>query len=198
MEIRRYAFARNATLRCKIMITRLQEKYQKEIVPALVKDLSIANPMAVPTLEKVNVHMSLGRVKDNQQELEAAFKDLTLITGQKPVYTHAKKAIAGFKVRKGDKIGVKVTLRGERMWEFVDKLFSIVLPRTRDFQGLPVSGFDKSGNYTFGIPEQVVFLEIDPNKLDKSRSLEVTLVANAAKPEQSEALLRRLGLPLAH
>ena len=180
------------------MITRLQEKYQKEIVPALVKDLSIANPMAVPTLEKVNVHMSLGRVKDNQQELEAAFKDLTLITGQKPVYTHAKKAIAGFKVRKGDKIGVKVTLRGERMWEFVDKLFSIVLPRTRDFQGLPVSGFDKSGNYTFGIPEQVVFLEIDPNKLDKSRSLQVTLVANAPKPEQSEALLRRLGLPLAH
>jgi large subunit ribosomal protein L5 len=180
------------------MMTRLQEKYQKEVVPALVEELSITNPMAVPTLEKVSVHMSLGRVKDNQQELEAAFRDLTQITGQKPVFTHAKKAIAGFKVRQGDKIGVKVTLRGERMWEFVDKLFSIVLPRTRDFQGLPVSGFDKSGNYTFGVPEQVVFLEIDPNKLDKTRSLQITLVAKARQPKQSEALLRRLGLPLAH
>lgn len=180
----------------RIMATRLQEKYQKEIVPALISDLSIKNPMAVPSLAKVNVHMSLGRFKDNQQELEAAFHDMTLITGQKPVYTYAKKAIAGFKVRKGDKIGVKVTLRGPRMWEFVDKLFSIVLPRTRDFQGLPLSGFDKSGNYTFGLAEQVVFLEIDPNKLDKTRSLQITLVAKSTQPEQSRALITRLGLPL--
>jgi large subunit ribosomal protein L5 len=180
------------------MATRLQEKYQKEVVPALIKDLAIANPMAVPSLEKVNVHMSMGRFKDNQQELEAAFKDMTLITGQKPVYTYSKKAIAGFKVRKGDKIGVKVTLRGPRMWEFVDKLFSIVLPRTRDFQGLPQSGFDKSGNYTFGVPEQVVFLEIDPNKMDKTRSMQITLVAKSRKPEQAKELLSRLGLPLEH
>lgn len=180
------------------MATRLQETYKTQVAPALKDELSLSNPMAVPTLKKVMVHMSLGHVKDNQQELEAAVRDLTLITGQKPVLTEAKKAIAGFKVRKGDKIGAKVTLRGPRMWEFVDKLFSVVLPRTRDFQGLPVTGFDKSGNYTFGLTEQVVFLEIDPNKLDKSRSLQITLVANSQKPEHSQALLKRLGLPLAH
>jgi large subunit ribosomal protein L5 len=179
------------------MATRLQEHYKKEIAPALAKELSLDNVMAVPTLEKVMVHMSLGKVKDNQQELDAAMRDLTLIAGQKPVFTTAKKAIAGFKVRQGDKIGVKVTLRGARMWEFVDKLFSVALPRTRDFQGLPQSGFDKSGNYTFGLTEQVVFLEIDPNNLDKTRSLQVTLVTKSVKPEHSRALLKQLGLPLA-
>ncbi len=181
-----------------IMASRLQELYIKEIAPALKDELGIKNPMAVPVLDKIIVHMSLGRSKDNQQELEASLKDLTLIAGQKPVFTTAKKAIAGFKVRQGDKIGVKATLRGPRMWEFADKLFSVVLPRTRDFQGLPLSGFDKSGNYTFGMPEQVVFLEIDPNKMDKTRSLQITLVVKSGKAEQSEALLRKLGLPLAH
>lgn len=180
------------------MATRLQEKYNTEIVPALKEELSITNPMAVPTLQKVVVHMSLGKVKDNAQELEAAFNDLTLIAGQKPVYTYAKKAIAGFKVRKGEKIGAKVTLRGPRMWEFTDKLFSIVLPRTRDFQGLPLSGFDKAGNYTFGVPEQVVFLEIDPNKMDKARSLQITLTTKSSKPEEAKALIKHLGLPLEH
>jgi large subunit ribosomal protein L5 len=180
------------------MATRLKDIYTKEIVPALTKELAVVNPMAVPTLQKVMLHMSLGHVKDNQQELDAAMRDLTLIAGQKPVFTTAKKAIAGFKVRQGDKIGIKVTLRGARMWEFVDKLFSVALPRTRDFQGLPLSGFDRSGNYTFGLAEQVVFLEIDPNKQDKTRSMQITLVAKSVNPEHSRALLTKLGLPLAH
>jgi large subunit ribosomal protein L5 len=180
------------------MATRLQEMYKSEVAPALKEELVLTNPMSVPALEKVTLHMSLGKVKDNQQELDAAMRDLTLIAGQKPVFTTARKAIAGFKVRQGDKIGVKVTLRGNRMWEFLDKLFSVALPRTRDFQGLPLSGFDKSGNYTFGLPEQVVFLEIDPNKLDKARSMQITLVAKSVQPEHSKALMQRLGLPLAH
>lgn len=175
---------------------RLQEKYTKEIAPALIEEFKLANPMAAPRLEKVMVHMSLGRAQGNKEEIERSVQDLATITGQKPIVTEAKKAIAGFKLRQGDKIGAKVTLRGQRMWDFTDKLFTIVIPRTRDFQGLSKKGFDKAGNYTFGITEQGVFLEIDPNRIDKTRSLQITLVTKSLKPEHGQALLAKLGLPL--
>lgn len=176
---------------------RLKDTYQKEIAPAIIQEFELSNPMAAPRLEKVMVHMSLGRVQGNKDEIERSTRDLALITGQKPIVTEAKKAIAGFKLRKGDKIGAKVTLRGDRMWDFVDKLFSVVLPRTRDFQGLSANGFDRAGNYTFGLNEQGVFLEIDPNKMDKSRSLQITLVTKAQDSEHAQILLTKLGLPLA-
>lgn len=177
-------------------MSRLKEKYQKDIVPAIVKDFELSNVMAAPRLQKVMVHMSLGRAQGNKEEIERSVRDLTVITGQKPLVTEAKKAIAGFKLRKGDKIGAKVTLRGDRMWDFVDKLFTVVLPRTRDFQGLSKNGFDKAGNYSLGLNEQGVFLEIDPNKMDKSRSMQITLVTTSQSAEHSQALLERLGLPL--
>lgn len=177
-------------------MSRLKEKYNKELTPALIQELNLDNAMAAPRLMKVMVHMSLGRAQGNKEEIERSAKDLTLITGQKPTITEAKKAIAGFKLRKGDKIGAKVTLRGERMWDFTDKLFTVVLPRTRDFQGLSINGFDKAGNYTFGLREQGVFLEIDPNHMDKPRSMQITFVTSAQKPEHSRALLEKLGLPL--
>lgn len=177
-------------------MSQLKETYQKEIAPAIIQEFGLTNVMAAPRLEKVMVHMSLGRVQGNKEEIEKSTRDLTLITGQKPIVTEAKKAIAGFKIRKGDKIGAKVTLRGDRMWDFVEKLFRVVIPRTRDFQGLSPKGFDKAGNYTFGLNEQGVFLEIDPNKMDKSRSLQITLVTNSQDPEHSRLLLSKLGLPL--
>lgn len=175
---------------------RLQEKYNKDIAPALIEEFKLTNPMAAPRLVKVMVHMSLGRAQGNKEEIDRSVQDLTTITGQKPIVTEAKKAIAGFKLRKGDKIGAKVTLRGARMWDFTDKLFTIVMPRTRDFQGLSKNGFDKAGNYTFGVTEQGVFLEIDPNRIDKTRSLQITLVTKSQKPEHGQALLTKLGLPL--
>ena len=177
-------------------MSRLKEKYQKEIAPAILQESKLSNPMAAPRLEKVMVHMSLGRAQGNKEEIERSTQDLALITGQKPIVTEAKRAIAGFKLRKGDKIGAKVTLRGQRMWDFTDKLFTVVLPRTRDFQGLPKKGFDKAGNYTFGLQEQGVFLEIDPNKMDRPRSMQITLVTNSGTAEQSRMLLEKLGLPL--
>jgi len=177
-------------------MSRLKETYQKDIVPALLKDFELSNVMAAPRLEKVMVHMSLGRAQGNKEEIERSANDLMAITGQKPVITEAKKAIAGFKLRKGDKIGAKVTLRGDRMWDFVDKLFTVVLPRTRDFQGLPKKGFDKAGNYSLGLNEQGVFLEIGPNKMDKARSMQITLVTSSRSAEHSRALLEKLGLPL--
>lgn len=177
-------------------MSRLQDKYKNEIAPALIEEFKLTNPMSAPRLEKVMVHMSLGRAQGNKEEIDRSVQDLTTITGQKPIVTEAKKAIAGFKLRKGDKIGAKVTLRGPRMWDFTDKLFSITLPRTRDFQGLPKKGFDHSGNYTFGITEQGVFLEIDPNRIDKARSLQITLVTKSQDPQHSQALLAKLGLPL--
>ncbi len=175
---------------------RLMEKYNNEIAPALIKEFELSNPMAAPRLEKVMVHMSLGRAQGNKDEIERSVQDLAIITGQKPIVTEAKKAIAGFKLRKGDKIGAKVTLRGQRMWDFTDKLFSVVLPRTRDFQGLPLTGFDKNGNYSLGVTEQGVFLEIDPNRIDRARSLQITLVTRSHQPEHGQALLTKLGLPL--
>ena len=177
-------------------MSRLKEKYNKEISPALIQEFNLDNAMAAPRLVKVMIHMSLGRAQGNKEEIERSAQDLSTITGQKPVITEAKKAIAGFKLRKGDKIGAKVTLRGERMWDFTDKLFTAVLPRTRDFQGLSKNGFDKAGNYTFGLQEQGVFLEIDPNRMDRARSMQITLVTTAQKPEHSRALLEKLGLPL--
>jgi large subunit ribosomal protein L5 len=177
-------------------MVQLREKYNKEIVPALSQEFQLSNIMSAPRLEKIIVHMSLGRAQGNKEEIERSLADMTAITGQKPVITEAKKAIAGFKVRKGDKIGAKVTLRGARMWDFLDKLFAIVLPRTRDFQGLPQSGFDKAGNYSFGMSEQVVFLEIDPNKLDRTRGMQITLVTTGGQPDRSRRLLEQLGLPL--
>jgi large subunit ribosomal protein L5 len=177
-------------------MSRLKESYNKEIAPAIIQEFNLDNPMAAPRLLKVLVHMSLGRAQGNKEEIERSAQDLAIITGQKPIITEAKKAIAGFKLRKGDKIGAKVTLRGDRMWDFTDKLFSVVLPRTRDFQGLSKKGFDKAGNYTFGLQEQGVFLEIDPNRMDRARSMQITLVTSAQQPEHSRALLEKLGLPL--
>jgi large subunit ribosomal protein L5 len=177
-------------------MVRLLEKYHNEISPALIEDFSLANVMAVPRLQKVIVHMSLGRLQGNKDEIARSVDDLAIITGQKAFVTEAKKAVAGFKVRKGDKIGAKVTLRGARMWEFTDKLFTIVLPRTRDFQGLPVTGFDRAGNYSFGLSEQGVFLEIDPNRIDKARGMQITLVTSTVNVDHSRKLFERLGLPI--
>ena len=176
---------------------RLQEKYHKVIVPKLIEEVGLSNALEAPRLSKIIVHMSLGRVQGNKEEIEKATQDLTVITGQKPVVTRAKKAIAGFKLKQGDKIGAKVTLRGARMWDFADKLFTIVLPRTRDFQGLPQNGFDRAGNYTFGINEQGVFMEIDANKLDKARGMQITLVAKGSTSAPLvQRLFKDLGLPL--
>jgi large subunit ribosomal protein L5 len=177
------------------MASKLKERYQKEVVPALKKELALDNVMRVPRLEKVVLNIGLGEALDNAKSLDAAVEDLGKITGQKPVITRARKSIANFKLREGREIGVKVTLRGERMWSFLDRLMNVALPRVRDFRGVNPDGFDGRGNYSLGFHEQLVFPEIDYDEIDKIRGFEVTVVTTAENDEHGRELLRKLGMP---
>jgi large subunit ribosomal protein L5 len=174
---------------------RLRKKYKDEIVPQLMKDFSLRNIMQVPKLERVVVNMGLGEAVQNAKLIESAVEELTAITGRKPVVTRAKKSIASFKLREGMPIGVMVTLRGEQMYDFVDRLVSIALPRTRDFKGISPKAFDGRGNYTLGIREQIVFPEINYDKIDRIKGMNVTFVTTAETDEQGRALLKSLGMP---
>jgi large subunit ribosomal protein L5 len=173
----------------------LKERYTEEIASDLVKSLGLDNPMQVPRITKVVVNIGVGEALDNPKSLDAAVEDLTKITGQRPVITKARKSIANFKLREGRAIGVKVTLRGDRMWDFIDRLMNIALPRTRDFRGISPNAFDGRGNYTLGLREQLVFPEIDYDKIDKIRGLEVTIVTSAQTDDAARQLLTMLGMP---
>ncbi|MGE5553256.1 MAG: 50S ribosomal protein L5 [Betaproteobacteria bacterium] len=178
------------------MAPRLKEKFLKEVVPALRERFKYKNPMQVPRIEKVVINMGVGDAVADPKALDAAVADLTTITGQKPVITRAKKSIAAFKIRQGMAIGAKVTLRGDRMYEFLDKLFNVALPRIRDFRGLPSRAFDGRGNYTLGLKEQLIFPEIDYDKVDKIRGMDVVVVTTAKTDEEAGELLRLMGMPL--
>ncbi len=173
----------------------LKERYQKEIAPALEAAIGADNVMEIPRVSKVVVNIGVGEALDNAKALEAAVADLTLITGQKPIITKARKSIANFKLREGRQIGVKVTLRGERMWSFLDRLMNIALPRVRDFRGISPNAFDGRGNYTLGLREQLVFPEIEYDKIDKLRGLEVSIITTARDDDESRQLLQMLGMP---
>ncbi|ADQ06743.1 ribosomal protein L5 [Caldicellulosiruptor hydrothermalis 108] len=179
------------------MAPRLKEKYFQEVVPAMMQKFGYKNVMQVPRLAKIVVNIGIGEAKDNPKALEAAVNDLMAITGQKPVVTRAKKSIANFKLRKGMPIGCMVTLRGDRMYEFLDKMINLALPRVRDFRGVSDKSFDGRGNYSIGFKEQLVFPEIDYDKVDKIRGLEVTIVTSAKTDEEAKELLRLLGMPFA-
>jgi large subunit ribosomal protein L5 len=174
---------------------RLKERYTNEIIPGLQKSLSLGNIMEVPRVRKVVINIGLGEALDNAKALDAAVADLGAITGQKPVITKARKSIANFKLREGRAIGAKVTLRGERMWSFLDRLMNIALPRVRDFRGVSPEAFDGRGNYTLGLREQLVFPEIDYDKIDKLRGLEISIVTTARTDEEGRQLLQMLGMP---
>ena len=177
------------------MAPRLKEKYQEEIVPALMQEFKYASIMQVPRLNKVVLNIGLGEAIQNAKALDAAVGDLSAITGQKPVITRAKKSVANFKLRQGMAIGAMVTLRGNSMFEFVDRLVSLALPRIRDFRGISRRSFDGRGNYTLGLREQIIFPEIDYDKVDKIRGMEVAIVTSAPDDAQGYALLKRLGMP---
>jgi large subunit ribosomal protein L5 len=176
-------------------MTRLKEKYQKEVVPALQKEFGYKNVMAVPRIEKVVVNMGLGEATANAKLIDTGADEVARITGQKPVTRRAKISIAAFKVRKGMPIATMVTLRGERMWEFLDRLMSIALPRVRDFKGVSPRGFDGRGNYTLGLRDQLLFPEIDYMKVDKARGMNVSVVTTAKTDEEARKLLQLLGMP---
>ena len=176
-------------------MTRLKEKYQKDVVPALQKEFGYTNVMAVPKIEKVVVNMGLGEATSNAKLVDVGADELARITGQKPVTRRAKKSIAAFKVRKGMPIATMVTLRGERMWEFLDRLMSIALPRVRDFKGVSPRGFDGRGNYTLGLKDQLLFPEIDYMKVDKARGMNVSVVTTAKTDEEARKLLQFIGMP---
>ena len=177
------------------MAARLKERYQKEVAPAIAKEFGIENPMAIPRVQKVVLNMGMGEAIANAKILDTAVDELRSITGQKPVVTKAKKSIASFKLRQGMPIGVMVTLRGDRMYEFLDRLVSIALPRVRDFRGVSPKAFDGRGNYTIGIREQLIFPEIDFNKVDKLRGMNISIITTARNDEQARALLKGLGMP---
>ena len=179
----------------EIMSHWLKERYQSEIVPALMENLHLENVMEVPRVQKIVVNIGVGEALDNAKALDAAVEDMTKIVGQKPVITQARKSIANFKLREGRSIGVKVTLRGERMWSFLDRMMNVALPRERDFRGISPNSFDGRGNYTLGFREQLVFPEIDYDKIDKIRGLEVSIVTSARTDEEGRALLDMLGMP---
>lgn len=176
-------------------MNRLQERYRQEVVPAMMRMFRYRNVMQVPRIQKVVVNIGLGEALDNPKALEAASADLMAITGQKPVLTKARRSIAAFKLREGRLIGAKVTLRGERMWSFLDRLMNIALPRVRDFRGVSPHAFDGRGNYTLGVREQLIFPEIEYDKIDKVRGLEMTIVTTAKTDEEARALLQLLGMP---
>jgi large subunit ribosomal protein L5 len=173
----------------------MQELYNVEVAPALFKSFGFKNVMQVPRIEKIVVNIGLGEAMDNPKALDAATADLATITTQKPVQTKARKSIANFKLREGRLIGAKVTLRGPRMWAFLDRLVNIALPRVRDFRGISVNAFDGRGNYTLGLKDQLVFPEIEYDKIDKLRGMEVTIVTSAQNDDQARALLQLLGMP---
>lgn len=177
------------------MSARLKEKYLKEVAPALVKEFSYTNPMSIPKLEKIVVNVGLGEAIANAKAVDVAVGDLMTITGQKPVVTKAKKSIAAFKLREGMSIGAMVTLRGDRMYEFLDRLVSLALPRVRDFRGVSPKAFDGRGNYTIGLKDQLIFPEIDFGKIDKARGMNVCIVTTAKTDEEARALLRHMGMP---
>lgn len=193
--------AKNAESRYKMdakvvsMKPRLKEFYEKEIVPELMKEFGYKNVMQVPKVEKISINMGVGVATENMKELESAVEDLTKISGQKPVITRAKRSIAGFKVREGNPIGCKVTLRGARMYEFLDRLLNVALPRVRDFRGLPVRSFDKNGNYTLGIKEQLVFPEIDYDSILSIKGMNVTINTSAETDQEALSLLSKFGFP---
>jgi len=176
-------------------MSRLQEEYNKTLKGELIKEYGYSNPMAVPTLKKIVVNVGAGDAVEKKEALEDIIEILTKITGQKPVVNKAKKAVSAFKIREGMEIGVSVTLRGERMWQFFDKLVNIVLPRTKDFRGLSPKAFDGAGNYSLGIEDHTVFIEIDPNNVTKIRSLEVTIVTTAKNNKDGKAFLDKFGFP---
>ncbi|MEK6255928.1 MAG: 50S ribosomal protein L5 [Chloroflexota bacterium] len=177
------------------MAPRLNERYTKEIVPALLKALELENIMRVPRVEKVVLNVGLGEAIDNAKSVDHALEDMTIIAGQKPIITRAKKSVANFKLREGKQIGVKVTLRGERMWSFLDRLMNIALPRVRDFRGVSPNSFDGRGNYTLGFREQLMFPEVQYDKIDQVRGFEVTVVTSATDDNGGLALLTLLGMP---
>jgi large subunit ribosomal protein L5 len=177
------------------MASRLRERYKDEIAPALMKEFGYENVMQVPRLVKVSVNIGLGEAVQNAKALDAATADLTAITGQKPVITRAKKSIANFKIRENMPIGAMVTLRGERMYEFLDRFLSVALPRIRDFQGAPANAFDGRGNYSIGIREQLIFPEIEYDKIDRIRGMQVTIVTSAKTDEEARRFLQLLGVP---
>ncbi len=176
-------------------IPRLKTRYREEIIPALRTEFDIANIMQVPGLTKIVVNMGVGEAARDAKLIEGAIRDLTAITGQKPAVTKARKSIAQFKLREGMPIGTHVTLRGDRMWEFLDRLLSLALPRIRDFRGLSPKQFDGNGNYTFGLTEQVMFHEINQDKVDRSRGMDITVVTTATNDDEGRALLKQLGFP---
>jgi large subunit ribosomal protein L5 len=176
-------------------MARLRDKYKNEIAPALAKEFGIENPMAIPKVEKIVVNMGVGEAIANSKILDTAVDELKSVTGQRPVVTKAKKSIAAFKLRQGMSIGTMVTLRGERMYEFLDRLISVALPRVRDFRGISGKAFDGRGNYTLGIREQLIFPEIDFNKVDKTRGMNISIVTTAKSDEQARSLLKALGMP---
>jgi len=176
-------------------MNRMQEKYNNEVVPALRKAFDLKNVMEVPRIQKVVVNIGMGEAMDNPKAMEAAVSDLTTITGQKPVQTKARKSIANFKLREGRLIGTKVTLRGDRMWAFLDRLMNTALPRVRDFRGVSGNAFDGRGNYTLGLRDQLIFPEIEYDKIDKLRGMEVTIVTTAKDDDQARTMLQLLGMP---
>jgi len=176
-------------------VPRIKQQYQDELRHQLKTDLQLGNVMEVPKLEKIVINMGVGRATQQQSLIDGAIADMTAITGQKPVVTRAKKSIAGFKLREGNPIGVKATLRGNRMWEFYDRLVTVSIPRIRDFRGLNPKSFDGHGNYTFGVTEQLIFPEIDYDKIDQVRGMDITIVTTARTDDEGRALLLALGFP---
>jgi len=178
------------------MVSRLKVKYEQEIKSSLKKELGIKNDMAVPRLKKISINMGVGDAANDKGKIEGAVKDMTAISGQKPLVTKARKSVAGFKLREGVNVGVKVTLRKDRMYEFIDRLVNIALPRVRDFRGLSKKSFDGKGNYSLGIKEQIVFSEIDYDKLDVLRGMDITIVTSARNDKEGFALLKKLNMPI--
>ncbi|MFW5713389.1 MAG: 50S ribosomal protein L5 [Brevefilum sp.] len=176
-------------------MNRLKEIYKEEIAPALMDELSIENVMQIPDLKKIVVNIGVGEALDNPKALDEAVRDLTTITGQRPVITKAKKSIANFKLREGRAIGTKVTLRGDRMWAFLDRLINVALPRVRDFRGISPDSFDGRGNYTLGLREQLMFPEVNYDDVESLRGMEITIVTTAENDDQARALLTRIGMP---
>ena len=179
----------------EVPVPRLKTRYREQIAPALKEQFSYGNPMQIPGLVKIVVNMGVGQAAKDSKLMDGAVRDLTLITGQKPLVQRARKSIAQFKLREGMPIGAKVTLRGDRMWEFLDRLLSLALPRIRDFRGLSDQQFDGHGNYTFGLTEQSMFHEIDPDSIDRPRGMDITVVTTATNDDEGRALLKALGFP---
>ncbi len=179
------------------MELRLRDKYNNEVKQSLIEEFGYHNVMEVPRLEKVVINIGLGAAKDNPKALEGAINDLTIISGQKPIVTHARKSIANFKLREGNKVGLKVTLRGDKMYAFLDKLMNVALPRVRDFRGINPNAFDGRGNYALGLKEQLIFPEIEYDKIDEIRGMDIAIVTTAKTDEEAKSFLEKMGMPFA-